>query len=303
MAYKAIFDEFRAFGVEIEVIGVCREDIAEALNSEGFKAEVTEYTKDVRETWKITTDSSLAGAPRSMTAEVVSPILFGREGLVQVEKVIDILNAIGCRVNKTCGFHVHWNCADFTGKNVLSLLRFYAKFERVIDYLVSPSRRGDENRHCRSMVKDTDLTWITELDRTERLRASDVAFAFETRHSEHVFDPITRRPAKRSSRYHKVNIFAYTSFGTVEFRHHQGTLNPEKAINWIVFTQQLVNKAKHVSVSKQVSAKPTLGEMLRVLKLVDHEFIENQCTDPLILELGAWLKNRYTQFREGLADE
>lgn len=303
MAYKANFDDFRAFGVEIEVIGVSREDIAVALHCIGIRAEVTEYTKDIRETWKITTDASLAGAAKGLTAEVVSPILSGREGLAKVTRVIECLNAIGCRVNKTCGFHVHWNCADFTGKNVLSLLRFYAKFERVIDYLVSPSRRGDVNRHCRSMVKDTDLAWVSDLDRTERLRASDVAFSFEDKHSEQVVNPITRRQEKRSSRYHKVNVFAYNSFGTIEFRQHQGTLNPEKAVNWIVFTQQLVNKAKHVSVSKQVSAKPTLGEMLRVLKLVDHEFIENQCTDPLVLELGSWLKKRYTLFREGFTDE
>jgi hypothetical protein len=80
-------------------------------------------------------------------------------------------------------------------------------------------------------------------------------------------------------------------------------LSKDKVVNWILFTQQIVNKAKAVAVSKQVSAKPTLGEMLRVLKVVDHEFIENQCTDPLILGLGRWLKERYTLFRNGLEDE
>lgn len=303
MAYKAIFDEYRAFGVEIETIGRHKEDIAYYLNRSGISAEACEYTRNIKTTWKVTTDSSLAGAPPAMTAEVVSPIIAGREGLAQVEKTLIALSDMGCRVNITCGFHVHWNCQDYTGKNMLSLLRFYSKFERVIDYLVSPSRRGDGNKHCRSLVKDSDLSWVTNLDETERQRACEVAYSFEDKHCEYEFDPITQRRRKRSSRYHKVNVYAYNQFGTVEFRQHQGTLNPEKAVNWIVFTQQLVNKAKHVSVSKRVSAKPTLGEMLRVLKLVDHEFIENQCTDPLILELGEWLKRRYTQFREGLTDE
>lgn len=300
MAYKAFFDEYRTFGVEIEYIGVTKPEVARRLREAKIRATVASYSKNVSPVWRVSTDSSIAGKP---AGEVVSPILSGRSGLGEVERVMDKMAQIGCRVNQTCGLHVHWNAIDFTGKNVMSLLRFYAKFERVIDYLVSPSRRADINLHCRSMVKDNNLAWVTELDATEKARATDVEMNFRTKHSEKWYDSTSQRYVERSSRYHKVNISAYQQFRTIEFRQHQGTVNSTKGINWIVFTQQLMNKAKHVSVSRQVSAKPTLGEMLRVLKIVDHEFILNQCTDPLILNLGVWLKKRYTLFREGLVDE
>jgi len=289
MAYRAFFDEHRTFGVEFEVYGVSQGTLAAALGSVGLSLR----SSGVYTAWKIGDDSSIQGR---MPAEVRSPILSGREGLEQVMLATAALRLVGCKVNESCGFHVHWNCADYTGKNALSLLRLYTKFEGVIDFLVAPSRRGNTNKHCRSMVKDSDLNWIAELDKTERKRASEVATRFSVDHIQVVNNE------RRSSRYHKLNISAYNSYGTMEFRQHQGTVSSEKAINWIVFTQQLVNKAKYVSVSKQVSAKPTLGEMLRVLKLVDHHLIENQCTDLLILELGTWLKKRYVYFKGG-ADE
>lgn len=302
MSYSARFDEYRTFGTEFEVLGVPREEIAYRLRQIGVHAEAREYSRKTAPVWRVSTDASIM--PKGLSAEIISPILMGREGLAEVEAVVSCLDQIGCQVNRTCGFHVHHCCSDYTGKNVLSLLRFYSKFERVIDYLVAPSRRGNLNWHCESMVKDTDLMWVTELDKSEKARAAEVEMAFREKYTKKELDPDSGQIVEsRSSRYHKVNICSYVPHGTIEFRQHQGTTSAEKSVNWVIFTQQIVNKAKEVSVSRQVSAKPTLGEMLRVLKIVDHEFIENQCTDPLILNLGVWLKKRYTLFRDGLEDE
>lgn len=298
MKYKACFNDLRTFGIELELFGVPKEEVEHALNSTGIKAESREYTKADSGYWRLSYDSSIIGRD---PIEIASPILCGREGLEEVRKAVSKLAEIGCQVNWSCGYHVHWNCGDYTGKNMLSLLRLYTKFEGVIDYFVAPSRRANLNKHCSSLVKDFDLKWINELDPTEKARAIDVTYKFADKHRS--TDPELVHRGQASSRYHKVNIHAYQQYGTIEFRHHQGTVNPEKVINWLVFTQQLVNKSKHVPVSKQVSAKPTLGELLRVLRLPEHCLIEDECTDPLILHLGEWLKKRYTQFREELTDE
>lgn len=300
MTYEAMFDEQRTFGIDTEVYGVDPGLITTSFRAWGLDTIQIDYTKSSLFTWRVSKDSSIKG-PNPV--EIVSPILCGRDGLEKVDRAVNVLYNLGCEVNKSCGLHVHWSIQDYTGKNVLSLLRLYAKFEGVIDYLVSPSRRGNENKYCRSMVKDSDLRWVTELDRTERKRALEIALLFGTRHIEWNTDEETGRPLDRGSRYHKVNLSAYTQYGTAEFRQHQGTVNSNKTINWIVFTQQLVNKAKYVPVSKQVSAKPTLGELLRVLGLVDYQLERSGCTDPLVLGLGEWLKKRYTLFREGVADE
>lgn len=298
MGYKSTFDCERTFGVEFEVFGPPRIRIERYLGEHDITSTQVEFIKYVIPTWRLSNDNSIIG---ENPTEIASPLLKGREGLAEVEKVCTALQLAGCQVNWSCGFHVHWSAQDYTGKNVLSLLRLYAKFENVIDYLVSPSRRGDRNKYCRSMVKDTDLAWVTELDKTERARAVEVALNFGSAHSEWTM-PHTERMVQRSSRYHKLNISAYNHYGTVEFRQHQGTLNANKATNWIVFTQQLVNKAKYVAVSRDPSAKPTLGEMLRVLRLVDFQLIEDRCTDPLIIHLGEWMKGRYRDFCGGLEE-
>lgn len=283
MAYKAFFDEIRTFGVEIECYGVDKTRLCGNIISHGIPCYILD-TNDVLPYWRLSSDSSIIGVE---AVEVVSPPLSGIEGLEAVGRIMGILSTLGCKVNTSCGFHVHWNIGDFTGKNVQALLRLYAKFEPVIDYLVSPSRRGDTNEHCRSLVKDTTLGWVDRLDPSERKRAAEVAINFERQYSQYHYE--TRRP--RGGRYHKVNVAAYNRYGTAEFRQHQGTVMRSKAINWIVFTQQFVNKAKMGSVSKEPSAKVTLGELLRSLN------IDSQSPDAAIAALSYWLKKRYLEFK------
>lgn len=294
MAYSACFDEFRRFGVEIECYGVPNVAILKAMAKRGIECKVIDWTNEVHPTWRLSKDNSIEG---EAATEVVSPVLSGRSGLLEVANVLEALREVGCQVNSSCGFHVHWFCGDYTGKNVLSLLRLYSKFEPVIDGLVAPSRRANKNKNCRSLVKDSDLSWITDLDPTGRARASEIATRFEMAYTEYHEDANHVRSV-RSSRYHKVNLQSYPMYGTIEFRQHQGTLSTEKAINWIVFTQQLINKAKSVAVSPEPAAKVTLGELLRSLKMIDSYLFEHEMVDPLILHLAEYLKNRYAELKE-----
>lgn len=292
MSYQAAFDDKRQFGIEIELFGIPRNKIAKSLQEMGIEARVAPYGMARTTYWRISTDSSIAGR---WSAEVISPVLRGQEGLDEVRKVMVRLGAMGCKVNHSCAFHVHWNCTDFTGRNMLSLLRLYAKFERVIDYLVEYNQRGNKNQYCRSMIKDNDLSWVKYLDKGHK--AIDVVIQFMARHPTYWLDRFGELQ-ERQARYHKLNIAAYASYGTVEFRQHHGTLWADEAVQWIIFTQQLINKAKQVAVSPDASAKPTLGELLRTLKLVDHAHIAGQCTDVRVLQLGPWLKQRYSEFKE-----
>lgn len=277
--YKSEFDEFRNFGVEIEMYNVNASLLEDALRAEGIEAYWSGYTHQISSRWKITTDSSVRGMN---ACELVSPILSGTEGLEQVRKVMAVARRLGGRVNKTCGFHVHWNCADFTGKNVQSLLRLYTKFEDVFDSIMPPSRRGDSNQFCRSLKKDSTLQWVTLLDQTGKKPAREVVGQFSDWYG-----------GRYGSRYHKVNVSAYLLYGTIEFRQHQGTLNGDKAVQWIVLTQMLVNKAKRVSVSRENSAKPTLGELIRILRLANkHMTSQHPAPHPEVARLATYLKTR-----------
>lgn len=282
MTYTAAFDPIRTFGVELEFYGIPKYLLLSTMKVHGIPCvEITNAAQAVTVpvTWAVKGDGSVHG---NEPAELVSPVLSGEAGLHEVARVCDLLYALGCEVNWSCGFHVHHNCGDYTGKNMLSLLRLYAKFEPTIDLLVAPSRRLNRNDHCLSLCKDEDLSWITALDPSERKRAFEIARAFSQRY---------HMTPRGSCRHHKVNIASYNRLRTVEFRQHQGTLEWEKALNWILFTQQLVSKAKQVAVSPEPTAKQSLGELLRSLRLREGD------QDPLIAGLAKWMKKRYAHFK------
>ena len=46
--------------------------------------------------------------------------------------------------------------------------------------------------------------------------------------------------AAQGDRYCKINIFPFRNYGTVEFRQHPGTLDPDEIINWVRFLRSFV---------------------------------------------------------------
>jgi len=183
------FENNRRFGIEIEVTdNISRSEIAEALVEAGIDARTESYNHTTQSYWKVTTDGSCG-------YEVVSPPLQGYEGLEEVETVCKVLNSIGCKVNKNCGLHIHHDASDLNRTMLLNVAMLYAKWEKVIDAIMPPSRRGNSNSYCRSF-------WYRNIndvvETTYRTRRVDSDYGI--------------------GRYMKVNLEAYERHGTVEFR-------------------------------------------------------------------------------------
>ena len=148
---KGVFNETRAFGVEIEYsrpINVSNSAIAYQLSTLNVETRVEEYNHDTREHWKIVSDSSVHATTRNLPNgiqqegrnEIVSPLLFGKDGLEQIQKVCDLLQQLGCTVNYTCGLHVHHDVREqitnVSNKeaqaHIEKLVKWVAKFEHCI---------------------------------------------------------------------------------------------------------------------------------------------------------------------------
>jgi hypothetical protein len=195
------------FGIEIEFIApVGREDISEAIRNAGIECEAQGYNHLPSRMWKIVTDASVKARDiRFQGMEIVSPILVGKAGLEALAIVCDVLKNKGCKVNMTCGLHVHHDAPHFGPDKVAKMIRYYKKAEKVIDSMMPASRRGNANEYCRSM-----------LDLDER-----------------------QTPL---SRYYKVNFQSLLRHTTVEFRHHSGTIEADKIQSWILLTALIMNK-------------------------------------------------------------
>lgn len=199
-------------GVEIECYNLNKSVVLEALRAERVKAIETGYNHtDYKDTYKLGYDGSIDG---SNGCEVVSPIL---KNLSSLKKVCKVINEAGAKVNRSCGLHVHFGAEQFTIAQWVRIIRNYAALESIIDSFMPMSRRGNNNRYCKSIAIPA-----ARLDVYGARNMNDIYEAF------------------RNDRYHKVNVMAFRGHKTIEFRHHSGSTEFTKIENWINFLRGLI---------------------------------------------------------------
>lgn len=214
--------ETLTFGTEIEHLiptALGPHALAAKLTEAGVETHVQGYTHMTTGYWKIVSDGSLQSQSGYTPWELVSPILIGEPGLEQIKKVSAVLIAQGCKVNRSCGLHVHVGARDRQLPWFKNLLRLYAQFEPVIDTFLAQSRRGAANAYCRPVRYQPEMDRATNLSELANSYARDVGYG--------------------ARRYKKLNLESFSRHGTVEFRHHQGTIEAQKIINWVLFCLKL----------------------------------------------------------------
>lgn len=218
------------FGVEMECF-VGREDIHRTTEANGVKIAYESYNHtDGKKHYKFVHDGSVRSNDRAVddnAIECVSPILKGKSGMTSLRKACKSLVEAGATVNKTCGLHVHVGAQDLTQTQIVNVFKNYQKLETLVDSFMPVSRRGNNAFYCQS-IKDIDLTWCSDIN--------SIASAFNR------------------SRYFKVNPMSYGRHSTIEFRHHSGTVNPDKVSKWATFCVKLVEWSKENTFASEVTS-------------------------------------------------
>lgn len=243
------------FGVEIECImprGQDRWQVAQAITAAGVTCTEEHLSHGIPTTWKVVYDGSLS----NRGCEVVSPPLTGEEGLNQLRKVCKALTAIRCKISRRCGFHVHVGAAAQGLGFFKNLVRLYSSAEKSIDRFLSPSRTN--NVYCHSIrVNGDSLEAATTL--------ADVARAVGQDH-------LTPRGA---GRYCKINLQSFWSYGTVEFRQHEGTVEAPKAEYWVRLCLRMC-----MTAAKELKTPATLPDLMDAVEApaVEREYFANRTT-------------------------
>jgi hypothetical protein len=229
----------RTFGVEIELFGLTKSQVQSILENIGVSVFVGScIERGLPGVWKITSDSSVVDADGTLGSgiEVVSPVLKGQNGLNQLRKVAAALEAHGARVNRTCGLHVHVGAKGLTPLHIQCILNRYSMMEEVIDSMMPRSRRGNDNHYCQSI---------------RSLMSQDCSGLLSRRWAS-----LEEMARSISRRYYKINLAAYLRHGTIEFRHHSGTVNPNKIVNWVLFCLNFVTTSKPKASTIRSMARP-----------------------------------------------
>jgi hypothetical protein len=227
------------YGIEIECLvpgnmSFQREvanGLAAAISRAGIPCSFLGYTHRGTDAWKIVTDQSISRIDGYVGLEIVSPVLT-EATLSQVETVCRVLRENNTRTNRSCGVHVHIGARHLGITGMKRLAFLYIENEDVVDNLMPPSRRANNNTYCQSLKSRANLN---ELNACTSLREIGWVLGGSPRTGYGYGEP---------TRYVKLNFMSFARHGTVEFRQHSGTIDSAKIIRWAQFCSKLVDVAQ-----------------------------------------------------------
>lgn len=186
------------FGIEVECFVPTTVDIQVGGYHRGLQI------AEVPQGWNGQSDGSIHAPAGYRPVEVVSPVLAGEAGLVQVFYVLDWLRERGAQVNRSCGLHVHVDATDLSRSDIRRIMQVFLRHEKALFSINgSQAEARWDNQFCKRSAR-----WLDPLaDRYQSLNLSNVG-----------------RQSKN----------------TVEFRLYAGTLDPEEVVTAVYASVALV---------------------------------------------------------------
>tara|TARA_R100001463_G_scaffold35849_1_gene77729 strand:+ start:20030 stop:21049 length:1020 start_codon:yes stop_codon:yes gene_type:complete len=314
---KGTFNLERGYGIEIEFLRpstLSQRIIAKAINRQltlpgtplnRNGCQVESYNHNTVNNWKIVGDASVytTNSDRGYTGhnEIVSPILYGYQGLKQLEAVLEVLNTLNCKVNYHCGIHVHHDVTKkvLEGRKqtttfLTNLVKYIAKYEHLIYKLVSPSRL-DQRRYSTPVRQDfaeyrSDLIDVKKLKKSIK---SDVNRKVDNDGLNLNNGHYAIRPRTQKRRACGLNLLNIWTRGSVEFRYHNGSLNFKKITSWIVFTQAIVNTVETTKSVPMNFVPNNVKGLTRFRKSLG--FVSTSNRSPLVKSTSNYMLKRFKQ--------
>lgn len=233
------------FGIEIELTGITRANAAKVIANYfgtssryiGTYYKIYEATDRKGRTWKSMSDGSIrcqvkrngriANASGEYSCEIVSPIL-QYEDIEDLQNLVRELVKAGAMANTSCGIHVHVDGANHTPESLTRLLNFATGRQ---DLIYEALEIGDRaNRWCHKispeLFKAMKASGKQSMAAAERVWYSSANDGYGgTIDHQHY----------NATRYHGINLHAYFTKGTVEFRLFNGTTHAGKIKAYIQF--------------------------------------------------------------------
>lgn len=242
----------QTFGVEIEFTGITREKAAQVV-AEHFDTYSSDpdysfyYTRkisdDTGREWKVMRDASIDPVRKNRSETynmdeyrcgLVTPILKSDKDMDDLQQIVRNLRKAGMRVNESCGLHVHIGAERQDAKSLTRLSNImYQKEDILYHALKVPASRAMQ--WCRKSDED----YIRRLNAAKPKTKEALADIWYRN-----TDGYERRNAHYNrSRYRALNLHAYFTKGTVEFRCFNSTTNAGKVRTYVRFAQAVTAQA------------------------------------------------------------
>lgn len=232
------------FGVEIELTGITRQQAASIVaNYFGTSfAYIGSYYKTwgatdrKNRTWKAMSDASIStqrkvngrtvSANHDYSCELVTPIL-QYDDLEDLQNIVRALREAGAIANSSCGIHVHVDGAKHTPESLTRLVNFATGRQDLFYEALQIGARAD--RWCHKMSGDL----LRAMKNTVRTNGNMEATWYSSANDNYTGG--VSHEHYNITRYHGINLHAYFTKGTVEFRLFNGTTHAGKIKAYIQF--------------------------------------------------------------------
>ena len=172
-------------------------------------------------------NGSTVSASKEYSCEVVTPIL-QYDDLNDLQEIVRELRAAGAIANSSCGIHVHVDGANHTPDSLTRLLNFAVGRQ---DLFYEALQIGDRANHWCHKTNRTLLNAMKHDDQRTKQSAERIWYS-------RVNDGYTggiSHEHYNSTRYHGINLHAFFTKGTVEFRLFNGTTHAGKIKAYVQF--------------------------------------------------------------------
>lgn len=256
-----------AVGVEVEMENIVYDfsRTEELPNTARFRRDRGIELPSLKGFWKVTKDGSL----RKGTEFIFSAPHKGAnitEALKALQDFVDVYryNNKPIQISDRCSVHVHLDVRDLDNKELLNFILIYTLVERVMFLTIDESRV--KNNYCKPLTNSSFKYILGDLMKKEG-------------HDEYdSIDKFVRAVRENCNKYSALNILPIATYGSIEFRHHQGTVNILEIKKWINVLLSLKlaaanNIDTYLSIYKDKGYKEALKVIFKGTAMASDDFI------------------------------
>lgn len=214
--------------------------------------------------WKVIKDGSL----RKGTEFIFSVPHKGANITAALDKMQTFIDAFSYRnepikITDRCSVHVHLDVRDLDNEEVSNFILLYIFIERVLFLNIDISRV--KNNYCKPLTNSSFKYILSELIK----KSGDEYDSIER---------FVRAIREQCDKYSALNILPVSTYGSVEFRHHQGTTDMSEVKRWIniILALKLASKTTikdWIEIYTDKGYKETLSLIFKNTYLGTEEFL------------------------------
>lgn len=211
-----------AVGVEVEMENIVydfsRQE--EPPNTDRFRRDRGVILPPLKSFWKVTKDGSL----RKGTEFIFSAPHKGANITAALNALQDFINVYRyndkpIQISDRCSVHVHLDVRDLDNKELSNFILIYTLVERVMFLIIDESRV--KNNYCKPLTNSSFKYILCDLLKKQGIDEYDS------------IDRFVRAVRENCNKYSALNILPIATYGSIEFRHHQGTTDMSAIKRWI----------------------------------------------------------------------